>query len=55
MRFGMGCEAQTTAIAWLLRGFATTQTARSRARTHEEIVNTFLGRLRLGGLVQQTP
>ena len=33
MRFGMGCEAQTTAIAWLLRGFATTQTARSRART----------------------
>ena len=33
MRFGMGCEAQTTAIAWLLRGFATTQTARSRAHT----------------------
>ncbi|MEN9320214.1 MAG: hypothetical protein RL039_27, partial [Pseudomonadota bacterium] len=26
-----------------------------RPHTHEEIVNTFLGRLRLGGLVQQTP
>ena len=31
MRIGMGCEAQTTAIAWLLRGFATTQTAIKKA------------------------
>ncbi len=38
----MGGEAQTTAIAWLLRGFATTQTARGRARTPMRRVNTFL-------------
>ena len=29
--FGMGCKAQTTAIAQLWRGFATPQTAQNRA------------------------
>ncbi len=28
--FGMGCKAQTTAIAQLWRGFATPQTAQNR-------------------------
>ena len=60
MRFGMGCEAQTTAIAWLLRGFATTQTARSRAQlnqplTHDAYFHTVLGMLDIASPYYQRP
>ena len=42
MRLGMGCEAQTTAIA-IARICNDADRPKPRPHTHEEIVNTFLG------------
>ena len=42
--FGMGCKAQTTAIAQLWRGFATLQTAQDRAdRATRDLFSVALG------------
>ncbi len=47
-----GLRGANHSIAWLLRGFATTQTAQAAPHTHEEIVNTFLGAQGVGQGIQ---
>ena len=54
MRIGMGCKAQTTDIALAMARICNAaDRPRPRLHTREEIVNTFLGALRLGVLISR--